>query len=150
MSAIELPRVFGTPVEGANYVLRPGGYAVIRRLTGEIAVVTTPGGCWLPGGGQEPGETPAQATIREALEECGLEIRIRSHIGVADQLVYSADESTYFRKRCLFFLAEVLASHGKGSETDHVLYWLTPGEAVRRLSHESQKWAVATACPFAR
>ncbi len=142
MTTIETPHVFGTLVDGANYTLRPGGYAVIRRSTGEIAVVTTPCGCFLPGGGQELGETPEQAAIREAREECGLKVRIGSLIGVADQLVHAADEAAYFRKRCSFFLAEVITSEVHGSETDHVLSWLTPEDAVRRLSHESQQWAV--------
>ena len=146
MSPIERPREFGELVCGTNYILRPGGYAVIRRSTGEIAVVTTPKGCFVPGGGQNPGETSAQAAIRETHEECSLQIQIGSLIGVADELVYSADEATHFRKRCFFFRAEIVAADGQGSgEVDHVLSWLMPAIAVSRLTHESQRWAVAKA-----
>jgi 8-oxo-dGTP diphosphatase len=144
MATIESPRVFGPLMEGADYVLRPGGYAVIRRATGEIAVVTTPSGCYLPGGGQNEGEPPDQAAIRETREECGLQIRIAAPIGVADQLVSSADRATSFRKRCSFFVAEVIASGSLGGETDHALSWLQPEDAMRQLSHESQQWAIAT------
>lgn len=142
MTIVETPRVFGTPVHGANYVLRPGAYSVIRSSTGKIAVVTTPAGCFLPGGGQEKGESLEEAATREAAEECGLRIRIGSRIGVADELVYSADERTYFRKRCAFFLARVVASDVNPAESDHLLTWLKPDEAIRRLTHESQRWAV--------
>jgi len=142
MTTVKVPRVFGTTVHGANYVLRPGGYCVIRSSTGKIAVVKTPAGCFLPGGGQEKGETLEDAATREAAEECGLAIQIRSRIGVADELVYSADERTYFRKRCAFFRAEAIGPDGGRGELDHVLLWLTPDEAVRQLSHESQRWAV--------
>ena len=146
MSTLELPRVFGTVVAGADYIMRPGGYAVIRGPTGAIAVVTTPCGCFLPGGGQEPGETPEQTAIREVHEECALHIRLGSLIGIADELVYAADEATHFRKRCSLYLAEAIGFDAHGGEVDHVLSWIKPEEAVRQLSHESQRWAVAEAC----
>jgi ADP-ribose pyrophosphatase YjhB (NUDIX family) len=145
MSTNESPREFGELSRGAEYILRPGGYAVIRRATGEIAVVTTPSGCFLPGGGQNPCELPDEAAIRESHEECALRIKISSLIGVADQLAYSADEATYFRKRCSFYRAEVVASDEGVGEVEHVLSWLTPDEAVQKLTHESQRWAVAVA-----
>jgi 8-oxo-dGTP diphosphatase len=145
MSTIERPREFGELLCDANYILRPGGYAVIRRASGEIAILTTPKGCFLPGGGQNQGETPEQAAIREAYEECALRIQIGSQIDVADQLVYSADEATHFRKRCSFYRAQVVASDRDGGEDDHVLSWLTPDEAMQKLTHESQRWAVAIA-----
>ena len=52
-------RTFGTPIEGVEYTLRPGGYLVARDRTGGlaardlIAVVETPAGLFLPGGGQD-------------------------------------------------------------------------------------------------
>ena len=46
---------FGLVAPGKNYVLRPGSYGVIRNSAGLIAVVLTPQGAFLPGGGQETG-----------------------------------------------------------------------------------------------
>src|SRR6266850_1463507 len=67
-------REFGTAVPGQIYILRPGGYSVIRER-GVVAVVLAPGGAYLPGGAQQAEESPEQAAVREALEECGLRIR---------------------------------------------------------------------------
>lgn len=63
---------FGVAVPGADYNLRPGGYIIVRNSQGEVAVISTPQGPFLPGGGQDDGESPAQAAVREASEECGL------------------------------------------------------------------------------
>jgi 8-oxo-dGTP pyrophosphatase MutT (NUDIX family) len=99
----------------------------------------------LLGGGQEEGESPEDAALREAEEECGLRIVLGRCLGVADELVFAAEERTHYRKRCTFFLAEVSGSSGLG-EPDHELRWLSPREAVTLLPHESQRWAVAEAC----
>lgn len=133
---------FGVPTPGADYVLRPGGYALIFNISGELAVVSTPLGLALPGGGQEPGEGPEAATVREVEEECGLRIKLGHRIGVADELVWGALEQTHFRKRCTFFVAEVVTGSGSG-EPDHKLVWLPPRDAAANLLHESQRWAVA-------
>lgn len=139
---------FGTSEAGATYVLRPGGYAVVVNDAGEIALVKTPLGCVLPGGGQNKGETPERATIREAHEECGLIVALGHAIGVADELVFAADERTHYRKRCTFFLAKVVEAMGTG-ETDHELHWLPANNAAGAMLHESQRWAVIEACRMA-
>jgi 8-oxo-dGTP pyrophosphatase MutT (NUDIX family) len=136
---------FGNAVSGAVYVLRPGGYAVLFSAAGEVAVVSTPLGLALPGGGQDDGETPEGAAVREVEEECGLRIALGAQIGVADELVFAAEEQTHFCKRCTFFLAEVVGRLGEG-EPDHELVWLSPRDALSMLLHESQRWAVSEAC----
>ena len=135
---------FGAAVTGADYLLRPGGYVVVRNMRGEIAVVSTPRGFFLPGGGQEGGETPESAAAREAEEECGLGVRLVGLLGRADELVFAPEEGLHYRKRCSFFSA-VLTGRGSGKEADHQLLWMRPEEAARRLSHQSQRWAVMEA-----
>ncbi|MFL6230754.1 MAG: methyltransferase domain-containing protein [Pyrinomonadaceae bacterium] len=135
---------FGATVSGADYVLRPGGYLVVRNERGQIAVVSTPRGCFLPGGGQDGGESPAQAAVREAVEECGLRVRLGALLGTADELVFAAAECEHYRKRCAFFAAEFVARDA-GGEGDHRLAWMTAKEAATRLSHQSQAWAVREA-----
>jgi ribosomal protein S18 acetylase RimI-like enzyme/8-oxo-dGTP pyrophosphatase MutT (NUDIX family) len=139
-------REFGTEDAGCDYRLRPGGYAVIRNGAGEVAVVRTPEGVFLPGGGQLPGESPEDAAVRETAEESGLRIELGVCLGVADQLKFSATEGGHLRKRCTFFLARAAdGAREPAIEADHELLWLSPEEAAGRLSDESQRWAVRAA-----
>src|ERR1044071_9075190 len=111
---------FREKVAGTDYILRPGGYIVARNSRGEIAVVSTPRGFFLPGGGQDGTETPAQAAVREAAEECGLLVKLTGSLGTADELVFDASEGKYYRKRSVFFSAE-LVGRVEGGEDDHRL-----------------------------
>ena len=74
---------FGVRVAGVEYHARPGGYVVLLNDAGEVAVITAQSGLFLPGGGQEGDETPADAAVREALEECGLRITLHEFVGIA-------------------------------------------------------------------
>lgn len=133
---------FGPRQPGADYVLRPGSYAVIADHAARIALVVTPAGVYLPGGGQEPGESALQALHREALEECGLTLRVVSPIGAADEFVFAEQESQYFCKRCSFYQAEALAQ-GRANESDHTLTWVPCSDAIRKLTSASHRWAVS-------
>jgi len=135
---------FGLAVSGVDYVLRPGGYLVVRNSQSEIAVVKTPRGFFLPGGGQDNGETPERAAIREAEEECGLKVELIKALCTADELVFAQPEQMHYRKRSVFFSAKLISVTGTG-ETDHELKWMTLDDAVRRLNHQSQAWAVTKA-----
>jgi len=116
---------FGLRVRGARYRLRPGGYVILRNDAGHIAVIVTRRGAFLPGGGQNRAEAPELAAMREALEECGLIVRLDCLVGVADELVYGEEERTYFRKRCSFYTATVL-DHDAHSVPEQAMTWIRP------------------------
>jgi 8-oxo-dGTP diphosphatase len=116
---------------------------LIRNERGEIAIVRTPAGVFLPGGGIEAGESVATAVEREAREECGLVIRVRSWSTAAVQFAYSESEGQEFEKHCTFIEAITESATLARAETDHELAWIDPVIAMSVLSHESHRWAVA-------
>lgn len=134
--------VFGERVSGVAYVRRPSAYAIIRNAAGEVAVVRTPKGAFLPGGGIEAGETPEEAVVREVLEECGFAIRLLSRLPDAVQFVHAPAEARHFEKCSAFFEAVVAGSQTSAVESGHEVLWLAQDAARRLLSHESHSWAV--------
>ena len=134
--------VFGSPPAGAPAVVRPSAYGVVIDAAGNIAVVRTPQGLFLPGGGIEPGETPRAAVAREVLEECGLDVRVGSWAVRAVDFVYSPTEHTHFEKRSTFFDAHPSGRLTAAQEPDHHLEWIPPRVAVASLAHPSHRWAV--------
>jgi 8-oxo-dGTP diphosphatase len=140
---------FGEPAPGANYVLRPGGYVILFRPGNEVATVLTPSGYALPGGGQDPGESPADAAIREAAEECGLVIEIGEQIAMADELSYAQEEATHYRKRSTFFLVRIIGTT-RQTQLDHELTWLSIATALEKLMFASQRWALKQALSSVR
>lgn len=60
---------------GPELLLIPAVSALVRDAEGRLLVRQRPDGTWsLPAGAIEPGETPAQAVVRETLEETGLQV----------------------------------------------------------------------------
>jgi 8-oxo-dGTP diphosphatase len=141
---------FGRRDPGATYRLRPGSYGIIRDERRNVAIVATPVGIFLPGGGEDPAETPEQALIREAREECGFSVRVLRPIGVADEFVYSAVDQAFYRKRGTFFEAAVEPGPRVEPEPAHELRWVSVDDAFALLSLGSQRWALALAATPAR
>src|ERR1700739_2554901 len=139
-SSMDFGPVFGDRTPHRDYVRRPSAYAILRNTGGNIAVVQTPRGCYLPGGGAEKEETPQQTVEREALEECGFVIQVQARLGRAIQFCYSEEESAYFEK-IFDFLQSKIVGMTAPTETDHQVLWVTPDQACTLLLHESHCWA---------
>ena len=136
---------FGERLPGIFYEPRPGAYGLLAGPDGRLAVLRTPRGLHLPGGGSLPGETPRATLKREAQEEAGLQVGELVQIGEAWEYVYAADEGRYYCKQGVFFKGMIEAAGVSGQEPDHQLVWMAPEEAGSRLTHGSQRWAVAKA-----
>ena len=134
--------MFGVPPEGTSATIRPSAYAVIENDRGQFAVVRTPEGIYLPGGGMDPGETPADTAIRETLEECGLSIRVGSWTRAAVQFAWSEANRKHFEKRCTFVDATVIGPDTSRLEADHELLWVDRDRACELLTHESHAWVI--------
>lgn len=78
---------------------------------------------------------------REAREECGFIVKVRTSVGKAVQIIYSAEEREYFEKICEFVEVEMVGAAAQ-SEPDHQVDWLSLDQALGALTHESHRWAV--------
>jgi 8-oxo-dGTP diphosphatase len=132
--------IFGEPASGAT--IRPSAYGIIVDAEGRLAVVRTPLGCFLPGGGADPAESPEATVERETREECGLAIRVGQWRRAAIEHVFSVTEQTQFEKRSTFCDAVVMGRTGDPIERDHTLERMSAAEAIAALTPPSHRWAV--------
>jgi 8-oxo-dGTP diphosphatase len=135
-------REFGTLTQGLKLVLRPSAYGFLQNRSGRIAVVRSDDGTYLPGGGIDAGETPEDALVREALEECGLAVKVGPCVIRATQFVTRMAEQVCVAKRSSFFSVTIVESQPDAVHPGHETFWLGPDAAKQMLSHESQKWAI--------
>jgi 8-oxo-dGTP diphosphatase len=139
---------FGAPEPGRDYPDRPAAFVVLER-DGRIACVRVAqrrGGpkLDLPGGGLDPGETPAEAAVRECGEEAGLKVSVEGEAFVRADHFFINDQSKRNNTRGEFFVARLEAEAPQLKiEDDHELVWLEPLEALKSLDRESHAWAVA-------
>ncbi len=136
-------RVFGDILPGVKYTERPGGYAFIQNQLRELAVVKTPNGMFLPGGGVDPGEAIEDGLRRELREEIGFELQTARLIVQAVQYHWSEHYRSYFKKIGSFFEVEGVRPPNAKLEKDHSLLWLPGPEIERVLTQEFQRWAAS-------
>jgi 8-oxo-dGTP diphosphatase len=136
---------FGERIKGFSYIDRPGAYAIIQDESNAIALVRTPQGYLLPGGGVEPNEDFEVTLQREIMEELGHESRIEEKICTAIQYFYSEAEHEYFKKVGHFFRARLMERICEPTEKDHEVVWCSCDASIMTLAQEFQAWAVRRA-----
>lgn len=138
---------FGDPQAGRTYRDRPAAFGIVE-LSGLIAVVRVekPGHpAWhdLPGGAIDPGETAAQAVVREYGEEAGLVVAAGRAYAEAGQYFVNTDGQAFNNLATFYVLDLQAVDDALKCEDDHTLVWMAPHQAVVALRHDAHAWAVA-------
>jgi 8-oxo-dGTP diphosphatase len=141
MTATKIP-TFGIPLDGVTYVERYGAYAFLLDRKKNLAVVETPNGFFLPGGGVEGKETLEQALQREVFEEIGLEVVRSKFIVESMQFHWSDFYQKHFKKIGSFYEIEVRDAPPARHQAAHRLHWLSGEKAEQQLSQEFQRWSL--------
>lgn len=132
---------FGIRRPGVHYRVRPSAYAVVPDPDGALAVLRTPLGWFLPGGGRDEGEAPEATVVREGVEEAGLRLVPERVLGEATEWVHAAGDDAGWEKRSTFLLARVTGT-ATAVEPDHVLEWIPAAEAALVLTPPTHRWIV--------
>ncbi|HEY8617317.1 NUDIX domain-containing protein [Phenylobacterium sp.] len=139
---------FGEREPGRDYPDRPAAFALILQ-DGMIAVVQVESRrrgrvIDLPGGGVDPGESAAQAVMRECGEEAGLVVEVGAEPFARADLYFVNDDGWAHNSRGQFFVASVAAEDPSLKvEDDHTLLWISPQAALTALDRDAHAWAVA-------
>jgi len=139
---------FGEPGLEGPYPDRPAAFGVIERdgLLALVQVDRRDRGLVLdlPGGGIDPGETAAEAAVRECGEEAGLVVVLDTEPFVHADHFFLHNDGEVRNTRGAFFVGRVAGEDPSLKiEDDHELVWVAPETAVARLDRESHAWAVA-------
>ena len=138
-------RVFGAPRPGVEYRDRPGAYGIAFDGAGNAAVVSCEGyGCFLLGGGIEPGESEAECIRREALEETGYAVTVGEKVCSSEGYTTMRLTGEPVHPIQHVYLMELGEKPGRG-EPDRELVWLPVEEFCRDTYLEFQAWSMKMA-----
>ena len=135
-------RRFGeSPEPGRKYTRRVGVYALLPR-SGHLLLTcqTEPGpDLQLPGGGIDPGESPATALHREVFEETGWLIAAPRRVGAFRRFTYMPEYDLWAEKVCLIYHARPVRRLGPPSEPFHEALWMHTADAVETLGNDGDR-----------
>lgn len=135
-------KIFGIK-ESENYIDRKGAYLIpVKNNT--VAVVQTPKGYFLLGGGIEGGEGDVACIERECLEEIGYRVKIDEHICSAESYTLN-DKIGYFHPIQNYYTGELVEKSSKPIESDHKLVRKKYDELIGHMFSDMQGWAIEQA-----
>ncbi len=135
-------RRFGdSPRHDTRYTRRAGVYAILPR-DGQLLLThqadPTPE-LQLPGGGIDPGESPAHALHREVLEETGWKIGAIRRVGAFRRFTYMPEYDLWAEKLCLIYQARPVMKFSRPSEPGHTALWCDWHTAARQLGNDGDR-----------
>lgn len=132
-------KVFGKK-QSVEYLDRQGAY-LIPYQKGKVAVVKTPKGFFLLGGGIKVGEAYHECIEREILEEIGYTCCIKGLLCSAE--MYTKHPTIgYFHPIQTYYFGALLEKVSNPTEQDHVLCWMDYHELKGNMFVEMQNWAL--------
>lgn len=133
---------FGEILEGIEYRDREAVYGLVFNHEGQIGVIQTPRGYFLPGGGIEVGENHVQCIQRKFLEETGYSIEIDDYIGCGVLNGFAPKMNAYLKMIGYFYKVKLIEKVLTPVEVDHAFMWMDQGEASKAMKLENQAWAI--------
>jgi len=131
---------------GREGVLRPGASALIFDEARERILLTRreDNGRWcLPGGGMDPGESAAEACVREVSEETGLNVKVTKLVGIytSPDLLIEFPDGNQIQPVAFSFEAEITGGElGLSDETtDFGWYTVAEMEAMDTVENHVER-----------
>lgn len=72
----------------------------------------------------------------------GMDIEVGHFLGNARRYFYSTNEYIHYLSEGDFYVCHKGLEISKPTEEDNFLIWMEPTEAIKKLFHEHQSWAV--------
>lgn len=148
VSTWSIQAYFGEKTPGIAYPKREAVYALCVNKKSEVAVLKTPRGIFLPGGGIEAQEDYIACLVRECQEETGYAIANPIYIGSASLYDFAPSIKQHLEMVGHFYRVDFQAPNGieihqvKGQEADKTLQWLSFEDAIKSLKLPHQAWGV--------
>ena len=133
-------KIFGEKLN-TNYRDRAGAYLICIN-GGKIAVVKTPKGFFLLGGGFEADESAEVCIARECIEEIGYTVKVGDKLCSAEHYTYHK-RIGYFHPIQHYYMGELIHMEENFTiEKDHTLMWLGYDEIKGKMFSPMQNWAL--------